>query len=94
MVTGSHISASLISDIQTKHTSSGHLTSSKKRKKKKLQSQRKPESIPGYMADHIKDSYGALNQGATTSKLDAAVGNRVRSDIIYEYVTLSLEFSW
>jgi len=46
------------------------------------------------MADHIKDSYGALNQGATTSKLDAAVGNRVRSDIIYEYVTLSLEFSW
>lgn len=36
------------------------------------------------MGDHIKDSYGALNQGATTSKLDTAnvIGSRVRSDII------------
>lgn len=32
------------------------------------------------MGDHIKDSYGALNQGATTSKLDTAIGNRVTEE--------------
>lgn len=54
------------------------------KKREKLQSQRKTESIPGYMGDNIKDSYGVLNQGATTSKLDTAIGNRVRSDIIWQ----------
>lgn len=79
MATGSHTSV-LRHWVQTNIPAAAILLPQKKKKK----SQRKTESILGYMGDHIRDSYGALNQGTTTSKLDAAIGNRVRSDTFWQ----------